>query len=175
MRTEVVLLSHWLLLTCGIFLTAIQKTCADYGIITLLDQTLSVREDTFWELQKQRIRSEADWISATSDSPGVARDQFQWQLNRWMTRQYAYQLAWGNIDERSLNDSCEEWGPPYRADQPGTLPNVQFGEIRTISSTFQLLKHSRVGLIYFCFRLVGGKWQLKESRFQKKRLINLAF
>lgn len=55
MRTEVVLLSHWLLLACGIFLTAIQETGADYGLITLLDRTLSVREDTFWELQKQRI------------------------------------------------------------------------------------------------------------------------
>lgn len=77
MRTEVKLLSHWLLLACGIFLTAIQETRADYGLITLLDQTLSVREDTLWELQKQRIRSEADWITATSASPGVAQDQFQ--------------------------------------------------------------------------------------------------
>lgn len=49
------LLSHWLILACGIFLTAIPEPRADYGIITLLDQALSVREDTFWELQKQRI------------------------------------------------------------------------------------------------------------------------
>lgn len=58
----------------------IQETRADYGIITLLNETLSIREDTFWELQKERIRSEVDWITATSVSGwscADARDQFQ--------------------------------------------------------------------------------------------------
>lgn len=164
MRTDAVLLSHWLLLACGIFLTAIWETRADYGLITLLDQTLSVREDTFWELQKQRIRSKADWITATSDSPEVARDQFQWQLNRWMTRQYAYQLAWGSIDDRQL------WG--VRTTVPrGSAGNTSKRSIRgNQDNLFHISTLKTLSCWFnFCFRLVGGKWQLKESRFQKKK------